>query len=1032
MNRRSFLKNNSFISLGLCFGINGLNSVPNLDEILNVLENELTSDDENRKLALIENAIFSNSNLSDDQIMNSFTTNFRINYGERRNGKLTSKTRNAIKDNSPLTFDEVVAACNYQNNASLGDFLPKLTEFGYSALGGFGVSIVAGTVLSTAPVSIPLLATGVGLAGLGVGGASLASYIGDIRKQQNEQICIKTVNDFNQMSKKDQEFITSDEVQNQVIIPFRKETRNLIEENKDSSLLRQTEEKVQNSGASNLEEKQREFLKAYLDALREEHERREEQVKQIQSLEERKKLLEKIERESAENSNKIYLAEVFISKILGDPTAGRNFAKVANSINQMYTSYSKFIMQPPAISTVALSANWVSAGLVIMSVLEGGGNGEAEAWKALFKQLKQLTELVIEGFNSVLKNQQAILERLANIFDLIQTNGIIEQTYLTEIKQTLEGIEHKINKLELDTYMNKIVDSNSQLNTLFGDKSFSLRKDSYRVPFNNFITNYVNHSTLYASSIESLSGYNANVTSAQLIKRTKQNSSLEQQIGLIPVVHRLSSFVNVNLEHNKYEGAIANPIEWSRGVGLYLEAISFGKPKSLYVKNHIKKFTAQGNLLASFARDYSNPNTIKQISNQFHEISTQLASKLASWVTKESNNLGIKTYLPNYLSYSSSNVRKLNRNTFRKINNSGHQKHNWNAERDALRSSFSGKSRKICINEYDGFNNNEPLYTTDLNIHEMLKFLKNRGIIDYSVSSKVANNNYHTKYKRHTIKFKKRFLRGLKITFFETKRWVAGKPHQGPFHPFTKIDFAAGIDAYNNIGTKINSYQWKSKAQQLLNNHSNPERYFLIPSVYPKNHNSSINKFRYNFTDLIVNEVAWEIRDLITKVGKNVSLKKQILFESNLPVSSKMDYTGYLLASTRSLLQYQEKSAPEYAYMNSNWRNIQITSPLLNLPEFSFFEDLLYHLQQSLLNTDFMNMNKNQKWKSTVGLLRQNHNNLKPFETYVTNLLKEIISKQKDTIASELGESTESVNFNLNYTLAMLQAYNSNINLADE
>ena len=1022
MDRRKFIKTNSIACLGLYLSITELkasthfiNSLSNIE--LNALFANI-NENENRKLALLENSIYKYNNLSNQQILDSFKTQYRLRYGERSNNKLKRSTKKSILQNSDLNINELSKACSYKNEPTIRDLMPKFLENGYTSVGALGVGIVTTGVIATSVVSVPLFLTGIGLTALGVGGATLASSLDEKRKRENEIICANSIYTYDSLSDSDKIFYQSDEIEESIIIPFRRSTDEILTDNAGKSELRDIVTQAENEGESIQKKK---FLQIYLNNLKKEQELKEQKIKEANSINERRKLITEIETDSRENSYKIYLAEVFIGKVLGDPEGARKFSKVASSINQMYGSYSKFIMNPPAVSTLAFSANWVSAGLVIMSVLQGEDDGEANAWKELFKQLQKLTELIIEGFDAVLKNQKAILERLSEIFDLIQNNGIIEQSFLIEIKDTLNNIEQKLDQVELDLYMNKVIESNSQLSTLFGDKKFNLNKDSYRVPFNKYITNYVNHGTIFSTTVEALNGYNRDVSSKELFKTANSNISLEQQFGLISVAHRLSGLLSDEVDYSSFEGKVANPIEWIRATQLYLQAIFVGKPNSNFVKNHLNDFKNQGNLIIRFSNDYSSQSFQKKVNDNHLKLEEEVLNNLVIWVKNDAISRGIKPLLNYYLDYKSK-VKKLDRNIFKLVNNHSTQRNNWNLERDTLRSHFSGKSFKIYINEYDGYNGNEPLYTIDYNIFEVLNLLKSKGVIDYTKQNIVANNNYKTKYTKHYIKFNKRELKGLEIIFFQKKSHIAGRPHKGPFDPFIQIDFSAGPITYNGISPKINKYQWKNKASELLSQSKSKENYFLLKSSYQRNHNSSIQKFRYNFSDLIANELLWEIKTVFYEIGESISVKKTFLYETYNSSASKLDINGYLLMAIKSLADYKHNTSSNFDYTNGIRYGTSVTSSLLNLPQYCFFNDLLIELQKALTIPSAINENNDSGiWLNQVTKLNANREDLDPIKNAFADYLNPKFKKQHQEIEDSMHNEIDAINFNISYTLVMIE-----------
>ena len=1010
--RRTFLlKSTSTIASLLLF--ERLKALPALERMLS---DNLKPEDEEaiRKILLHAVAVNDYKDLTFDQAIAAYRTNFHANFGATDdNGNYTPQAIQQIKEAKPVTIDELYRACNYKENPFMEDAFPKLNTMFQSLIIGVGVAGLAAAGTATLPVILAELT----LMGTGILTTEFIEGIFEKVKNDNIALCRRTVDTYYKESAGKKEVLQSTEVMSRSKIPFNAPKSELESKLPDKHPVRVVSQKV-DSGT-----KKEELLTAVLSDLDTYFTEWKAASAQARSQRERQAFLNNLAAIDAEITGALYIGRAVIQLLFKDPTLADGFYRVSMAVKDAYINYVKYTMPEPAIGAMALTASWVAVGMTVLSLFSGGG--EAQRWNSLFKQLKQLAELIINGFNAVLENQKNILQQLNFLTETVIRNGKIEQTLLQRLNDQFNQLNGKIDLMDYNQSMNIVINANAQLNTLFNDRKFDLDKDEYRVEYNKYITHYLVHATETACTSNALCGYALSATGAEVRKLVMNNVLFEYQVGLVPVAisgltTKLKNFVNT------FPGKLANPIEWNRGVDLYLQAHLITKSDSKFVKNHFVRFMETGVKLKEFCTELVSKEVVEEVVELQHKHALSVFDILSDYTRQRLLAKNYQLIFKPYKKYLTTKYTLLDRTAFTPVEPGKKSHYQGTSKQRAakrkkyyavMEAAFANKQLAVLESEIDNDDRfpEHRVYAVDADVMEVFHTARDLGIIKFTTSTvHRVSGSYHFPVTLYTCEFTEGSFSGLSVRFlYEERSYRRSFPYQEGKSPYdgkkiTVLDFEGP-----NFRT-LNPQSWRQQAKTILKNRGLDKSYFKLRKLA-----DNADVLDFSFTEFVINEILHKGDRIKEAVLNDAKLDVDFLYRGNIDKSNELNILGYLVVNILTLNQYNACVTPYDDYRETGVRTKMNANYLIYPPEYAFFEDLV-KIFSFIAGEDFLNESTHAaKWAPFKSTFTADQNDLAPVFNFIKRNYTDKIDKQRDDLKA-FPRAEISLNYNIHNTLNVL------------
>jgi hypothetical protein len=1014
--RREFILKSSLTVGGFLF-LNQLQAVPLFRQFIIATLNE---DDEEllKKLLLQANGYETYKTLNYQDNINAYRTNYYSVFGEKdATGTYTQKTVDNIKTSKPVTLDELYRACNYKENPFMDDVFPKLNTLFQSAIIGFGTAGLAAYGTATLPVIIAELT----LTGVGILNTGLIEGVIEKVKKDNIDLCKRTVEHYYKENKENKLIIESDEVTNKSKIPFKAEKKELENKLPETNPVKSVSKKINESNKEELLTTIVTDLTAYLKEWKK-------TAEEANTFQKRQDFLNYLNFIDSEISSGLFIGKTAIQILFNDSKLANDFYAVSMALKDAYLNYVKFTMPQPAIGTMAFAASWVSAGLTIMSLFSK--NSEAELWKNLFKQLKELTELIIKGFTAVLENQKLILQQLNTLTEIVIKNGKIEQTLLRKLNDKLDELFSKIDLLEYNQSMELIINSSAQLNTLFNDRKFDIQKDDYRIEFSKYITNYVRHSTEISSNSGSICGYSLTTDGSILRELVLKNTPFEYQIGKIPIaISSLST--KPKYFTNNYISKIPNPIEWNRGIDLYLQANLIARPDSKYVKNHLTTFIETGMLLQKFLRDFIKKDFVTELAEFQSSLSLAVFDILDNYAKQRLLSKSFHKCLLPYKKSLKMTVSTLDRSAFTPIEPGKRYEYRVGsvAQRSAKRKKLYAaiepllEKNKLTVlfNEIDADDKfpDHRVDAFDVDVFDIFETAMELGIINFDKGSKTRSNGrgMYRDVPLYTCEFIDGDFKGIVVKFLEDNiSYTRSFPIQEGSSPqdgkrYKQLHFGGLFDS------SINPQSWRSQVKTILKNKSLDSSFYKLKKI-----SSNLDNLDFSFIEFVINEIARKSDRIKNSISQELASDLDFLYRGNIDKSNELNIIGYLIINQLSIIEYNKSTSPY-----SDYRDIQLSGKAYNnylvyTPKYAYFQDLV-KIFNDVFSEDFLNENTHsEKWKDYKQTFTENPNDLTPIINFIKDNFTAIVTEQKNYLLN-LDINDKTVNYNISNTLMVLTEF---------
>ncbi|RPE09564.1 hypothetical protein EGT74_21500 [Chitinophaga lutea] len=967
-----------------------------------------------RKILLQAVAANDYKDLSFEQSMAAYRTNFHANFGATDgSGNYTPETIQQIRESKPVTVDELYRACNYKENPFMEDAFPKLNTMFQSVIIGVGVAGLAAAGTATLPVILAELT----LMGTGILTTEFIEGIFEKVKNDNIALCRRTVETYYKESGAKKEVLQSTEVITRSRIPFNAPKKELESKLPDKHPVKVVAQRVDDGT------KKDELLTAVLSDLNTYFTEWKTASEQARTQRERQEFLNNLAATDAEISGALYIGRAVIQLLFKDPTLADGFYRVSMAVKDAYINYVKYTMPEPAIGTMALTASWVAVGMTVLSLFSSGG--EAKLWNNLFKQLQQLAELIINGFNAVLENQKNIMQQLNFLTETVIRNGKIEQTLLQRLNDQFNQLNGKIDLIDYNQAMGVVINANAQLNTLFNDRKFDLNKDEYRVEYNKYITHYLVHATETACTSNALSGYAMSATGAGVRTLVMNNVLFEYQVGLVPVAisgltNKLKNFVNT------FPGKLANPIEWNRGVDLYLQAHLITKSDSKFVKNHFARFMETGEQLKEFCTALVRKEVVEEIAELHHKHALAVFDILAEYTRQRLLAKNYHLIFKPYRRYLTTKYTLLDRTAFTPVE-PGKKSHYQGTSKQraakrqkyyaAMESAFANKQLAVLENEIDNDDRfpEHRVYAVDTDVLDIFNTARDLGVIRFTTSTvHRVSGSYHFPVTLYECEFKEGNFSGLNIRFlYEQRSYRRSFPYQEGKSPYdgkmiTVLDFEGP-----NFRT-LNPQSWRQQAKTIIKNRALDRSYFKLRKL-----GDDADILDFSFTEFVINEILHKGDRIRESVLNDAKLDVDFLYRGNIDKSNELNILGYLVVNILTLSQYNSLVTPYDDYRETGIRTKMNANYLVYPPEYAFFEDLV-KIFSGILGEDFLNESTHAvKWAAFKPTFTADQNDLSPVFNFVRRHYTDRIDKQRNSL-NQLPMEGISINYNIRNTLNVL------------
>lgn len=605
MQRRIFIKN-----LGL-FGIStGVMPFSLDNSIVELILSPVPENDLIKKYVLRESAINNYAYSTDASSENSIRTMFWLTADP--GGNLTSAQRKNALRSSEVTKEDLYKACNFKNN-EVTDAVLSAYEWTW-----------AGGSLALGILSPPTAAVAIGLFALEKAATIPVNWSIQADKEAQYNLCARTVEKYYLSKSSYKRFMEEEEIVDIIKIPFKEKTEIIAERLPQSSPIKSAATALSQSVPN-----QEEIFNALLQQQHQEQQRQlrrfEDMLQHSSDARSRQAAAELFEFQNKERQAGIYLTQQLLAYGFGDAELANKFFTLANSLNTIYTTYMQFGLGSGL--TLAATANYVGAGLAIASLFQSSTGGN-DGFKALFKSIRQLTEIVIKGFTEIQKTQIDILKRLQEISDLVIEQGVIEVSLLRSVQSEIEAFRADYDTDQYHIIERSLTDAHFRLNDLFKNEDFDFNKEPYKTEYLKILGDFALFAKDHAAINRMLSGYTTTFIISDVVNKFERMHTFEYMIGIVPVVHRSVGSYTPGFSSSEFEKKIPNPYEWSRAFYLYYQSIFATGIENAVVKNHIKMFLEKGELIKSFLAKYTKEDFIKSVSEQHKKLSLEFINEL--------------------------------------------------------------------------------------------------------------------------------------------------------------------------------------------------------------------------------------------------------------------------------------------------------------------------------------------------------------------------------------------------------------------
>lgn len=862
MQRRIFIKN-----LGL-FSISTSVMPLTVDKsIVDLILSPAHENDLIKKYVLRESAINDYADSTAALAENSIRTMFWLT-ADPRGSLTTAQKRNALKSYE-VTKEDLYTACNFKNN-EVTDAVASAYEWTW-----------AGGSLALGIVSPPSAAVAIGLFVLEKAATIPVNWSIQADKEAQYNLCARTVEKYYVAKSSAKKFMEEEEISNIIKIPFKEKTEVIVESLPQSSLVKTAASAVRQSTPNQQEVFSVLMQQQHLE-LQRQLQRFEQMMHDTNDVRSRQAAVELFEFQNKERQAGIYLTQQLLLYGFGDAELANKFFTLANSLNTIYSTYMQFGLGSGL--TLAATANYVGAGIAIASLFQSSSGGN-DGFKALFKSIRQLTEIVIKGFTEIQKTQIDILKRLQEISDLLIEQGTIEVSMLRSMQSEIEAFRADYDTDQYHEIERSLTDAHFRLNDLFKNEDFNITKEPYKTEYLKILGDFALYAKDHAATNRMLSGYSTTFTIQDVVNKFERMHTFEYMIGVVPVVHRTVESYIPGFTSSEFEKKIPNPYEWSRAFYLYYQSVFATGIENAVVKNHIKMFLEKGEMIKSFLSKYTKEEFIKSVSEQhkkllvefINELNTQFKSILATE----------PYYLYEFLLTTFSNSRYYDNSTLESFALTG----------DPISQNFIITNAGSLVNTKRVYG-----YSTISNLVQSFLLLKQLNEIeDYPMTSQTFPHPVINFQMSHA---KLKFKNSPVTISFSYVPHTAGGGFQS--------SFVYGKDVQDLAEVKGGSRQ--ADFSRVLENHNFSTKYW---KVYPRGlyQSDQPEKNQIDFLDFLRNEIIHSEYRLRSKLIKKLIVRESEVMTKAASLVNQLDSLGYLLSSSLTFMKYKRDENFENSYL---------------------------------------------------------------------------------------------------------------------
>ena len=981
------------------------------------IENEQVSPDREELRLLLVEAVAAQTyqEISFNENFTAFRANFHAVFSARDfDGNYSVETIEKITKASPVTLDDLYKACNYKESTLIEDAFPKLNSMFQSAVIGVGTASLA----SAGTATLPTVLAGITFLGVEVVNSALIEGLFEKIKKDNADLCKKTALGYYSASREQREVLRSEPFVKNTKIQFAAQSTDLREKLPNGHPVRVITERTPNHDAN------QEIITAVLNDLNSYLAEWRAASVHATTIKKRQDFLNELDHLNGEISGALFVAQAVIRVIAGNEKLANDFYKVSMAVKEMYIAYAKYTMPEPAIGAAALSATWASAGLTILSSFSQ--SGDKELWGNLFKQLKVLTDLIIDGFNAVLENQRTIINQLNAISEAISKNAKIEQSMLRRLADDVDLLRSRVDLMEYNSSIWPVIDASAQLNTLVQEKQFDPTKPEFIIEFNKYITRFVTYATETACVSGSISGFSVATRGIALRKVVRENIPFEYQIGLIPIA-AASLATPLKYLTNTFTARVPNPIEWNRGVDLYLQANLIVNPASKYVSTHFAQFINTGEKLQSMLQEFTNPALIEELADSQASLAGSASETFVKHFSAQLVAKNYHSHLWPYRKFLKLEFSNLNRDAFRQVvpgppdPRSGTQAQRVARRkmyRDEMERTFRRHPRAVVFDELDTYDSypEHRIFAISEDVFDIFEIARDLGVISLTSSTWRSTSSINpTSFTVWRCEFILGHFSGIAFNFCHQRtqfHYSAESPFQGKEYYTFNFD--------GTQGTRLNQSSWRAQVKSVMKEKKIGRDYFKLRKL---NENEDI--INYSVIEFIINEILHKA-DAVKKAMISASpLDIDALYLKNANHSNEIDTAGYLATNILTISNYNKSASPYSDYRELALGRYPYTHYLTYPPFYAFFDDLA-KLFLRALEVDVINETLHgAEWAAYRNTFNTQPEDLTPLFRFVVDRYNAIIEKQRSYLKGIDGRS--SMNYNIQSTLNCLKQFKVHI-----
>jgi len=353
-------------------------------------------------------------------------------------------------------------------------------------------------------------------------------------------------------------------------------------------------------------------LKNFLIEQRENKERQEEKLRQ------HKKTHQEIDAA-------IDIGTFIIGNVFGDKELAQKLNTGFKTIHNLYKLTSSFFATNSTVGFLQLTNGYIAGFTIIAGLFGDRKSNLQKGLESISKQINELRNEILQGFNSILDNQFLILNQLEEVISLLINGNRITKTKLQAIERRLNLFSQYSEIKERQNDVEELNRNLFSLNQIVKKKTISKTKDDLLGDF-----------------------YSYTIQTSRKVYFTEANITIWNDNSVLDSFNKrqrldyLCNFKKLILQQfsiKTFDKAIPNHIEWARGASALVELIG-NFPEMLNEEGNldlINNVISDGDLINNSLQKMTSIETNSIFVEQFKTELVKLESLLTESINKEIN-----------------------------------------------------------------------------------------------------------------------------------------------------------------------------------------------------------------------------------------------------------------------------------------------------------------------------------------------------------------------------------------------------------